>query len=401
MKHKAKIALFMALLPLTGWTQSAAPYFSYKSGLGFTTPDSSYSLNIRFRMQHRALMNTVGDEDFSPGSFEARVRRCRLVFTGHTVDPRLTYYLQLSFSRGDMDWSVTETTNQNVSPNVVRDAIVYFRPVKAFQIGLGQTKLPGNRQRVISSGSQQFFDRSIVNANFTTDRDFGFFSNYTMKAGGDFTTILKAAVTSGEGRNSSLSNPGLAYTGRIEFLPFGQFSDGGDYFEGDVSREPKPKLSMAAGYMLNDMAVRSGGQLGRDLLGVKTFELFMADIMFKYKGFCIASEYLRRDASNPYVVGTDNKVRLITTGDGINNQVSYCFPSRWEFAVRQALVTPHHDVLKSFNQTEQYVLGVTKYLNGHKVKVQFDIAYQRDRNLALQEYDDGFYSAVFQVELGL
>ena len=377
------------------------PYFSFKNGFGFATPESAYSLNIRFRVQNRAMMNTVSDEDFAPGSFEGRVRRCRLSFTGHVVNPKLTYYLQLSFSRGDMDWTVVDATTQNVSPNVVRDAMIFYKAGHHLQIGLGQGKLPGNRQRVNSSGALQFYDRSIVNANFTTDRDFGFFGTYTLTGSSKFTTLLKGAITTGEGRNSNISNSGLAYTSRIEFLPMGAFTDGGDYFEGDVMREQKPKLSVAGGYMLNDMAVRTGGQLGKDLYGAKSFNVYMADLVFKYKGFCLLSEYMRRDADGPYVIGTDSKIRSIPTGDGINNQLSYCFKSMWEVAVRQSLVSPHHDELKTFNQAEQYAIGVTKYLNKHKVKAQFNILYNKERNLATHTELNKFFSAVFQLELGI
>lgn len=393
------LVLLFATLVMTG--QTAAPYFNYSNGLGFATPDSSYSLNLRFRMQNRAMMNTVSDEDLQPGSFEARVRRLRLSLTGHVVNPKLSYYIQLSFSRGDMDWSVTDATSQNVSPNVVRDAVIFYKPTKKLQLGFGQTKLPGNRQRVISSGSQQFYDRSIVNAAFTPDRDFGFFANYTLHGAGKSLTIFKGAITSGEGRNSSLSNAGLAYTGRVEFLPLGAFTNGGDYLEGDVMREQKPKLSIAGGYMLNDLAVRTGGQLGKDLYGAKSFHLFMADLVFKYQGFAFSSEYIRRHADNPYVIGTDKKTRLVQTGDGINNQVSYCFKSMWEVALRQALVSPHQNVLKDVNQTEQYAVGVTKYLNKHKVKTQFNVIYNRERNLARQKNLNNYFSAVFQVELGI
>ncbi|PBQ32222.1 porin [Sphingobacteriaceae bacterium] len=381
--------------------QTKAPYFSYKNGLGFATPDSSYSLNIRFRIQNRALMNTQSDNDFAPGSFEARVRRCRLVLTGHVLNPKLSYYMQLSFARGDMDWSVADVTSQNVSPNVLRDAMIFYRPSKHLLFGFGQGKLPGNRQRINSSGALQFYDRSLVNVNFTTDRDFGFFTTYTIKTKSPFTTLLKGAITSGEGRNSNISNYGLAYTGRVEVLPFGAFTDGGDFFEGDLAREPKPKLSIAAGYMFNDMAVRTGGQLGKDLYGQKSFNLYFADLIFKYRGFSFLSEYMRRDANSPYLLGTDNKMHLITTGDGLNNQVSYCFKSMWELALRQTLVSPHHDVIKGFNQAEQYAVGVSKYLNKHKVKVQFNLLYNKERNLATQKDISGYYTAVFQLELGI
>ena len=49
--------------------EAKKPYFSFKNGLGFATPDSSYSVNIRFRIQSRFLMTTVSDEDFSPSGW--------------------------------------------------------------------------------------------------------------------------------------------------------------------------------------------------------------------------------------------------------------------------------------------------------------------------------------------
>lgn len=221
-------------------------------------------------------MFTHSASDLNPESWEARVRRARLSFIGDVYNSKLTYYLQLSFSRGGMDWSVADVSTINTSPNVLRDAMIFYKPIKALQFGFGQGKLPGNRQRVISSGAQQFYDRSVVNAALTLDRDFVFFANYAIQAW-DVKTILKGAITSGEGRNSSISNSGLAYTGRVEVLPFGDFTDGGDYFEGDLVHESKLKLSLVAGYHLNDLAVRAQGQLGRDLYAPKTYQEFLAD----------------------------------------------------------------------------------------------------------------------------
>jgi hypothetical protein len=42
----------------------------------------------------------------------------------------------------------------------------------------GQTKLPGNNQRVVSSGSLEFTDRTINNSRFNIDRDFGLFLDF-------------------------------------------------------------------------------------------------------------------------------------------------------------------------------------------------------------------------------
>lgn len=378
------------------------PHFNYKSGLGFATPDSSYSMNIRFRIQNRFLMNTKDEEHLETGSWEARVRRCRLSFTGHVINPKWNYYLQLSFSRGDMDWSDADASILNTSPNVVRDAMIFYKPIKNLQFAFGQGKLPGNRQRVISSGAQQFYDRSIVNVNFTPDRDFGFFINYTAHLGKTFTVLTKLAATSGEGRNSVSSNTGLAYTGRIELLPLGQFTDGGDYYEGDLAREPKPKISIAGGYHFNDLAVRTGGQLGKDLLATRSFNVYMADFVFKYKGIALSSEYIRRDTDGlPTVIGSDAKSRTIITGDGINTQLSYCFKNMFEIALRHSLVSPHNDLLAKVRENEQYGLGVSKYLNKHKVKLQGNVFYNRERDLSKQQDHNNYFFAVFQIELGI
>lgn len=151
--------------------------------LTFGTKDSAYSITFGFRMQNRLLMNTISEEDLSPQTWEARVRRLRLSMRGHVYHPRLTYRLQLSFSRGDMDWNASDASKQNVSPNAVQDAMIYFQATDSWNIGFGQTKLAGNRQRVVSSGALQFFDRSPVNVYFNLDRDFGFFSDYKFHVG--------------------------------------------------------------------------------------------------------------------------------------------------------------------------------------------------------------------------
>jgi len=62
--------------------------------------------------------------------------------------------------------------------NIIRDAVMFYRPNKYWSIAFGQTKLPGNRQRVNSSGALQLTDRTINNARFNIDRDFGIQTYY-------------------------------------------------------------------------------------------------------------------------------------------------------------------------------------------------------------------------------
>ena len=55
------------------------------------------------------------------------------------------------------------------------------------------------------------------------------------------------------------------YTGRIEILPLGKFKKDGDFSEGDLEFESTPKVSMAAGYSINQNAKRTRGTIGTEL----------------------------------------------------------------------------------------------------------------------------------------
>ncbi len=274
-------------------------------GVGFVTTDSVFSLNFQFRMQNRAMYISKSEKDLAPEAFEFRVRRLRMKFTGFVYNPKLIYYIQLGFSRGDMDWRGPDENKINNSPNIIRDAVIYYNPTPRLHLGFGQTKISGNRQRVISSGDQQFFDRSIVNARFTLDRDFGFFGHYTTPY-----VIFRGSLTSGEGRNAELSNNGLAYTGRVEFLPFGHFTGDNDYQEGDLEREEKLKVSLAATYSQNDRALRTQGQLGNDLYAARTMDAIEFDLLAKYNGWAWYSEFMNRTTNNPITVNPNNSAQI-------------------------------------------------------------------------------------------
>lgn len=403
----------VVLLLILAWINSfgqenkfgVTAYHRKGKGVGLVANDSSFSLNFQFRIQNRATYNTKSEDDFSSESFEFRVRRLRMKFTGFVVDPRLNYYIQLSFSRGDMDWRGPDNSTVNVSPNVVRDAVIYYQLTPKLRLGFGQTKLPGNRQRVISSGDQQFPDRSIVNATFNIDRDFGFFGQYI---GGYYN--LKGAVTSGEGRNTNISEGGLAYTGRLELLPFGPFTNNGDDFEGDLEREKTPKMVLSGTYHYNDRAERQAGQTGNDIYEFRSLVSMEADMLWKYNGWALYTEYMNRSTSNPITVDpsdiTNN--RVVAAGQGYNTQLSYLFKNNFEIAGRYARVEPNEALYTSIayptvhvNQTEQFELGVTKYIRGHRVKIQGSMQYLVPTDLATQIRLNGYYSFTFQFELGI
>ena len=349
---------------------------------------------FRFRVQQVASATSESDDDLSIAATNFAVRRMRLRIESVLVDPRLKVNIQLSFSRGDQDFEASNF------PNVLRDAYVTWQATPHLALVGGQGKLPGNRQRVNSSGELQFADRSIVNAAFTIDRDVGLFAHYT-RMDAPLPFILRGAITSGEGRNPSPGSDGLAYTGRVELLPFGAFTGGGDYFEGDLRREMTPKVSIAVGMSHNDRAIRTGGQLGRPLFAPRSMTTYLADLLVKYRGFAASAEVARRDAPDP--ITTDGSVtRYVLTGDGVTGQLSYLLRNGIEPALRLSMVTPKPELAgrAGADRQRQIGFGLTRYLNGHRVKWQGELLHDDYRN-ALTRATRGAWTLRSSIEVGI
>lgn len=381
-------------------TTSHGSFDFNEKGVSFFTVDSSSNVVMRFRMQNWAVYQTdpVGsgeNVDLSAGSSELTVRRLRLRFGGSLADPRLTFNLQLSFSRADMDWQNTQF------PNIIRDAMIYWNVTPTMQVAFGQTKLPGNRQQVISSGDMEFADRSIVNSAFTTDRDFGFQAFWRPLTNNQILN-LRAGISSGDGRNQpAMQGGGLAYTARAEILPLGAFTNGGDYFEADLEREPTPKLSIGVTAQHNEKMTRTKGTHGAALFEQRSAQIVYADAVLKYKGFSIYSEYAQRTCKDPITTsGTESKAVFV--GRGFLVQTSYVFPSQIGIAARYAS-TRASDGLRGMPEyalVENLGANVGYYINGHRIKVNLEVGGLATTQLDSMQGSKSLYSR-FNIEFGI
>lgn len=373
---------------------AALPYYSYGKGLGITSPDSLFQLNIRFRMQNRV---TYFSEEGEDNRYEAQIRRLRLRFDGYVGDPKFLYVIQLSFAPGDV--GVIEE-GENI--NIIRDAAVIYRPNSKWSFIFGQTKLPGNRQRVNSSGALQLTDRTINNARFNIDRDFGFQAYYINEKKDKFSYNIKTAISTGEGRNwTKTSDDGVALTGKIELFPFGSFKKNGYYFEGDIAREESPKLLLSGSYHQNNRAVRTQGQLGSELYTPKTIRSLFFDGLLKYNGWSFMTAYMQRDATNLFAYNpTDATVfNYVYAGYGMDYQLSYVFPSNYEIIGRYSTQDIDKQLASFIPNTKQYSLGVTKYIWEHSLKLQTEFTYST-LDYFTGDNKNNWY-ARFQIEIGI
>lgn len=361
--------------------------------------DSTFQLTIRFRIQERVAFLSKGGDDLDVASTDMRVRRARLRFDGFLITPRLQYKLQFGFSKADMD--ILDGTQDQY---IVRDALLTYALSKQWTIGLGQAKLPGLRQQVISSNQMELPDRSIVNAAFTLDRDFGVFGNWQRSLGNQVVRF-RGAISTGEGRSANVGDDGLCYTGRVEWLPFGTFTSEGDYFEGDLEHEPKPKLSVGGTYSVNQHALRNNGQLGEAFGGgqERTIHTAFADVLFKYNGWSLASEYAHRaaDGTATAIDPVSHRTELVHEGDGLNTQVGRMLGQRDEVVGRYSLVSPSDRVQALYPRREEAWLGYDHYLNQHRVKLQAALSYTFLNGTAALDHAGNYWGLWFQVELGI
>jgi hypothetical protein len=101
--------------------------------------------------------------------------------------------------------------------------------------------------------------------------------------------------------------------------------------------------------------------------------------MFKYKGFSLYAEYAYKriilksgqslSVTDSTLISSDGK--SYRTGYGISAQAGYLFKHDIELAARYTMVVP--DWSKSFTGSSEYTLGLSKYIVGHKLKVQTDV----------------------------
>lgn len=341
------------------------PYYNYGKGLGLTSPDSIFQLNIRFRMQNR--LGYINDED-QEVAFDGQIRRLRLRFDGYVGNPKFLYAIQLSFAPGDVG-EIEEGENINI----IRDAVVFYRPTKHWSFAFGQTKLPGNRQRVNSSGALQMTDRTINNARFNIDRDFGLQAYFLNEKKDKFSYNIKTALSTGNGRNVTESpDDGFAMTGRMEFFPLGSFTKDGTNFEGDIARETKPKLLLAGTFHRNIKARQTQGQLGVDLFEKRNMESVFLDAMVKYNGWAFMTSFMNRTAKNPLTFNSidPNDFNYVYVGEGFDYQLSYIFPTNYEIIGRFSTQKVNEDIQNFTPNTKQYSVGVTKYFWEHAFKLQ-------------------------------
>ena len=427
--NKSKILLVISLLLASSAVQGQQKVESkFGKGVYVVASDSSFSMKFNARVQSLLMFETpAGSENLMDDmTSNWLIRRSRLKSSGFAYSPKVKYKIELGLSNRDHGGESIHTDNTS---NLILDAFVRWNFYKNMEVWIGQTKLPGNRERVISSQKLQFVDRSLVNSRYNIDRDMGiqFRNKFDI---GQIATRQALAISQGEGRNRTNKedpNPanGFEYTGRVEVLPFGDFTGKGDYFGSDLKREETPKVSIGVTYDVNMKAARIGGNLGSYIEddqdeviddALRNLNTMLADVCIKYKGFSLLSEYANKNMSgdrNQLVTLNTDGEEVISfennyyTGTGLTVQAGYLLDNNLEPAFRYTTISPdvESDQTTKSNRDlqEMFTFGLSKYIVGHSLKIQtdFSIINLTDQHEDL-EFNTGTsqeYMFRFQVEM--
>jgi phosphate-selective porin len=246
---------------------------------------------------------------------------------------------------------------------------------------IGQHKVLYNRERVDSSGNQQFVERSIATYAFTVDRQVGATVAKNYKAGTTLDNWLMLGIHKGTGRGGLDEHGGKPmFLARWQWHFLGQELP---FSQSDLKFRQKPAASLAfATAKVRGAYTRysssGGGQLdGFESGGDERYTLtqYLQEFALHYDGLSIQQEYHIKKIE-------DHETGARSTLTGGYAQLGKLWAMSWhdtnlalEGAVRVARV--NWNTVDPDRVQDELTLATNLYLNGHKNKFTADISQIR------------------------
>jgi len=333
-----------------------------------------------------------------------RMRRMRLRLSGNSANERFGYRFQV-------DLAGANEADDETGNSYLLDAYISYDITNRIEVSFGQrATYTDNRELFMNSYSLQLAERSRLTSAFATIREFGLFVKGNFKTGNG--TYLKPyfVLTNGDGGNVfAKDRGGLKIGGRLDFLPFGTFTNYGQLRQTDIVRERIPKFVIGVHFSHNNgMSSRRGRDSGSILYldannneSLPNYNKYGVDFLFKYLGFSMLGEYIKSDATVPRditqrvrnngststsfgvnsVSSVENYVKgRMMLGEAFNLQAGYLFRNGISIDGRYThLKADENSFLNNatfYNRPNYYTLGVSKYLTrsyGAKIQASYTI----------------------------
>ena len=397
--------------------------YTFGEGLKFVG-ESGYNLKLTGYAQPMSELKRINSEESNSSRY--RMRRVRLRMDGQSSNERFKYRFQVDLS------GVSEIGESDEDP--LLDAYVDYALTNRISVKFGQrSTYTDNRELFMNSNSLQLVERSRLTSAFSSIREFGLFISGRFRAGRGSYIRPHFVLTNGDGKNVySRDRGGLKVGGRVDYLPFGLFTNMGQFRQIDVMREQVPKLVVGMHYSKNNgMSSRRGRYSGRliylnanDEESLPNYTKYGVDFLFKYKGFSALGEYIKSTAEVPSditkrirnngsisesflvneVQDVDSYVKgRMMLGSAYNIQIGYLFKNGFSIDSRYThLNADENSFLNNetfYNRPNYYTLGVSKLLGrNYGFKVQASVT-RVDGSLGINHDLDTNTPAIFEDEI--
>jgi phosphate-selective porin len=344
--------------------------FEYTAkGLDITSADGNFHAHINWRAQLRFTQSNYDDgsidqsPDVREGTFT--VNRARFKLGGHAYRPWLTYYLEYDFPGTRL-----------------LDLRFTARAADGLRVRLGQWKFPYNRERVDSSGKQQFAERSIATPYFTIDRQQGIavFGRLFSGTAADSWYNLAVHSATGRGGTGSVDRPGVLARWQWNFM-------GRDlgFSQCDLKRHDRPTGSFALAATswrgpFTAFSSAGGGQLpgfgagDEDRYDVRQA---VAETALQYRGFSWQQELHWKQVEDTSSGTITDLIGGYAQAGVFLNALSTEIPEALEMAIRFAEVDPNRD--RADDHVWETTLGFNWFFSGHANKITLDLSRLHDR----------------------
>jgi hypothetical protein len=332
-----------------------------------------------------------------------RMRRMRLRLSGESANERFSYRFQVDLAGAD---EVDSDIN-----NYLLDAYISYAITNRIDVTFGQrATYTDNRELFMNSNSLQLVERSRLTSAFASIREFGLFVDGNFRTGRGSYLRPYFVLTNGDGANVfGKDRGGLKIGGRIDYLPFGLFTNFGQFRQADVVRELIPKLVVGVHFSQNNGMSSRRGRGSGDILYLNSnneeslpdYTKYGADFMLKYQGFSVIGEYVKSLATVPENItqrvrndGTtatsftvngledvENYIKgRMMLGEAYNIQMGYLLKSGISIDGRYThLKADKNSFLNNatfYNRPNYYTLGLSKYLSrSYGAKIQASYTY--------------------------
>lgn len=330
-------------------------------GLEYESPQTGTFLwlGLRFQGRYDSLPGSPTEpadlEETGTGGFE--MRRARVKGGGHLFKEWLQVYSEYDFP--------SET---------LLDYKLSLRPNDWIGFRVGQWKSEFNRERIDSSGKQQFVDRSLSNYWFTLDRQPGVAGGMRVNAGGALDSVIYLQYLGGEGRGGGFnSGSGLTLL-RWQWNPQGKVLD---FSQADLGRRENLVSAVTlAGVTGDSPFTRFTGSGGSQLPGIESGDFELSQLMFEtaaqWQGWSWQQELHWKQITEK----GSGAQRTLWGGYVQSGWLPPVFVDTGleplELVARMAFVKP--DTSVSGNDQWEHTIGANWYLRGHRSKISVDVS---------------------------